>query len=423
MNFPNSKPSAGGPSRWTRIVVKGSTIIILGLLPAVGASGATDPGLMLERTEDFLRRTGISFLADLEGYYIDQRPGGLLFSEKSFLNPRLSMFFERNLGNHFYVFLQARADRGFDPKVKNSDIRLDEYLLRWKPFDGSQLHLQAGQFATVVGNWVTRHDSWNNPFITAPLPYENAMTITDHTAPGTPGGFLARRNVMESPTQKGMWLPILWGPSYASGASLFGSLGKVDYAVEIKNASISSRPTSWGVDELTWRFPTTSARLGYRPSEAWTHGISFSYGTYLLPEAEPALPVGRKLTDYNQITLGYDVSYAWHKWQVWGEVFMSRFQVPNVGNADTLAYYLEAKYKFNSHLFGALRWNQQFFGTVPDGLGGRQTWDHNNERVDACLGYRFNRYLQGKLQYSISHQNATWQKGEQLLAAQLTLKL
>ena len=35
------------------------------------------------------------------------------------------------------------------------------------------LNVQAGKFATVVGNWIERYDSWNNPFITAPLPYEN----------------------------------------------------------------------------------------------------------------------------------------------------------------------------------------------------------------------------------------------------------
>jgi hypothetical protein len=142
----------------------------------------------------------------------------------------------------------------------------------------------------------------------------------------------------------------------------------------------------------------------------------------LLPAARAGLPVGKGLADYNQVTLGYDISYAWRKWQVWGEVFLTRFQVPNVGNADTLAYYLEAKYKLTPRLFGAGRWNQQLYRTVPDGLGNRQTWGHNLWRIDGALGYRFSRHLQGKLQYSYSHQQASWQKGEQLVAAQLTLK-
>jgi len=38
------------------------------------------------------------------------------------------------------------------------------------------------------------------------------------------------------------------------------------------------------------------------------------------------------------------------------------------------------------------------------------------------VGYRFTRHLQGKLQYSYLHENGPIQQGEQLLAAQLTIK-
>lgn len=69
-----------------------------------------------------------------------------------------------------------------------------------------------------------------------------------------------------------------------------------------------------------------------------------------------------------------------------------------------------------------MRWNQQLFDTVPDGTGGAQHWDRNISRVDTALGYRFTRHLQGKLQYSYSHENGPIQQGEQLLAAQLTVK-
>jgi hypothetical protein len=41
-------------------------------------------------------------------------------------------------------------------------------------------------------------------------------------------------------------------------------------------------------------------------------------------------------------------------------------------------------------------------------------------RIDDALGYRFTNYLQGKLQYSFSHQDSA-QEGEHLVATQLTL--
>ena len=116
------------------------------------------------------------------------------------------------------------------------------------------------------------------------------------------------------------------------------------------------------------------------------------------------------------------MSYAWRHWQLWSEVFCSRFEVPNVGDADTLAYYIEAKYKITTQLFAALRWNQQFFGDVPDGAGGQTAWDRDAWRVDAALGCRFTRHLQGKLQYSYTHQKGPLQQGAQLVAAQVTLK-
>src|ERR1051326_4172164 len=115
-----------------------------------------------------------------------------------------------------------------------------------------------------------------------------------------------------------------------------------------------------------WDHPTVSSRMGYRPNVAWNIGTSFSYGAYLLPVAKesPAFPAGKGIGDYNQITFAEDLSYEWRHWQFWGEIFFTRFQVPNVGDADTLAYYLETKYKITPQLFAAVRWNQQFFADI-----------------------------------------------------------
>jgi hypothetical protein len=271
----------------------------------------------------------------------------------------------------------------------------------------------------VVGSWVQRHDSWQNPLITAPLPYENLTPVSDDDIPTSPADFLARRHVSDV---KESWLPAIWGPVYATGWSLFGTIGKFDYAFDLKNAAISSHPYSWELNDSLWQYPTLSGRLGFRPAPDWNHGVSFSVGPYLSPEASDALPPGKSISDYNQFTLGYDVSYALQRWQWWGEVFLTRFEVPNVGNADLLAYYLEAKYKITSGLYAAARWNQELFGTVSNGIGGQETWGNDMYRIDLALGYRFTRHLQSKLQYSFGHRNASLQQGEQLVAAQVTVK-
>lgn len=399
-------------------------VIAASLLAAAASAQTTwldrlDESLSVQSANGFFR-SDLSGLLDLEGYFIDQRPPGLIYGNQDLFNPRLSLFLDTRIGPHVYSLVQARFDRGFDPgNHRGGRAGLDEYLLRYTPFADARLNLQAGRFATVVGNWVKRHDSWNNPFINAPVPYENVTILTDHAAPASPTQFLNRRSV---PDRKEIWLSTIWGPSYATGASVFGSIERFDYAAEIKNSSLSSRHHAWNPVHVGWSDPTVSARLGYRPGAAWNAGASFSYGTYFLPEARTSLPSGKRLSDFNQITFGCDLSYAWRHWQFWGEIFATRFQVPNVGDADTAAYYLEAKYKLSPRVFTSFRWNQQFFGKVNDGRGGEQTWDHDLWRIETALGYRFDRHLQGKLQYSYSHQQGAFQQGEQLVAAQVTLK-
>jgi len=370
------------------------------------------------KSKDGLLQAHLTGLFDLEGYYVDQRPPGLLYEDESFLNARLSFFLDTRIGPHFYAFLQARLDQGFDPGEKDFDARLDEYLVRWTPWDDSRFNVQFGKFATVVGSWVQRHDSWQNPLITAPLPYENLTPVSYDYVPSSPAEFLYHRNV---PDYKNSWLPIIWGPAYTTGFSVFGSIDKFDYAFDLKNASISSHPYSWDLDEYYWRYPTVSGRLGFRPSAAWNHGVSFSLGPYLSPEVGNQLPAGKTIRDYNQYTLGYDVSYAWKKWQLWGEVFFTRFEVPNVGNADVAAYYIEGKYKITSGLFAAARWNQELYGKISDGWGGEEPWGNDMYRIDVALGYRFTRHLQSKLQYSFGHRAGNLQQGEQLVAAQVTV--
>lgn len=408
--------------------MKSLSIVAL-LLLLVAAQPLSAQEALLQRFDDSLSyqspsgffRSELSGLVDIEGYFIDQRPPGLLFGNADMFNPRLLLLLDTHLGRQFYSLVQFRADRGFDPRAApDGAARFDEYLLRWTPMADGRFNVQAGKFATVFGKWVQRHDSWQNAFITAPLAYENVTGITDQAAPGTRAGFLARRNL---PDQKATWLPVIWGPAYTSGASAFGQLGEFDYAFEFKNASISSRPTAWDAQDLGWKNPTVSARLAHTPNAAWNYGVSVSHGAYLLPAADASLvATGRGRSSYRQTTLGTDLSWSHHGWQVWGEAMVARFQVPNVGNADTFTYFIETKYKFTPNLFAAVRWNQQLFDTVPDGAGGTEHWDRNIFRVDTALGYRFTRHLQGKLQYSYAHENGPVQQGEQLLAAQLTVK-
>src|SRR6184192_3430469 len=136
-------------------------------------------------------RVRLSGTLDLEFYNFEQPAPGLIDSRTDNLfNPRLTFFLDAQAGSQIYFFAQSRVDRGFDPSARGAQVRLDEYALRFTPWDNRRFNLQIGKFATVVGNWVKRHLSWENPFINAPLVYENITPISDKAAPASPLDFV-----------------------------------------------------------------------------------------------------------------------------------------------------------------------------------------------------------------------------------------
>ena len=376
-------------------------------------------------------RLRLSGTLDLEAYNVDKPAPALIYTANHFLlNPRLTVYLDAKLGSCLYGFVQARFDRGFDPSDEGAQVRLDEYAIRIRPWQDAHFpRIEIGKFATVVGTWVRRHGSWENPFIDAPLPYDNLQGIWDIMAPDSAATLLYWGHVPfdgvtrfgDGYSDKGFRLPIIWGPSYASGLSIGGELDKINYAFEVKNAALAARPESWDLTRNSFSYPTFSGRIGFKPNVMWDFGVSGSIGPYLNPEAAFSLPKGASIGDYNEILIGQDLRFAWHHFQFWAEVFETRFEVPNVGNADLLSYYLETKYEVTPQLFAAARWNQQLYGDVP--FNGESTrWGNNVWRIDGAVGYRFSSDLQLKLQFSYTHYDRDVQEGERLLGAQLTFR-
>jgi len=375
-------------------------------------------------------RGRLSGTVELEGYVFPQpAPAFIESSGDALFNPRLTSFLDVQMGSSVYAFVQFRADRGFDPGDRPLRGRLDEYAVRWRPLDEASLNIQVGKFATVVGNWVTRHGSWENPFVTAPLVYENLTGVWDDAIARSSQTLLAWAHVRPPAvpgvpaTDKDQRLPVIWGPSYATGFAISGERGRLTYATEMKNSSIGSRPYVWQVEDFHWRHPTWNARLGFRPNQMWNLGFSGSTGTYLRAEVEPTLPPGLGMGDYRQIVLAQDVSFAWHHLQVWAEFFEARFTIPGVADADTFAYFIEAKYKFTPQLFGAIRWNEHLYGYIPDSkTGGETRWGLNLRRLDLAGGYRFTPHTQLKIQYSAQHEENGPRELSHILSVQLMLR-
>ncbi len=414
-----------------------SRLLSAAALFALGVGEARATEEVFERIEDALRvntpdgffRARLSGMADLEGYHLPTPAPDLINTKRDDLfNPRLTVFLDAQVGSTIYLFAQARADHGFDPGDSSSRQRMDEYALRYTPWRDGRVSVQVGKFATIVGNWVGRHTSWENPFVDAPLPYENLTGIWDTEAVKTAtilrqwGHVIPGLSPATAAIEKKLRVPVIWGPSYATGASVSGALGKLRYSAELKNSPLSSRPTSWTKATKWWTYPSVAARLGYAPSAAWNLGVSAATSSYLKPSATPTVSPGFGRGDYRQETLATDASFAWHYWQVWAELYRTRFEIPRVGNADTLAGYIEAKYKLTPQLFGAVRWNRQVYGTLPDPVRGDVRWGLDTWRIDLAAGYRFTTHIQLKLQYSLREEPGAAASRTDLLATQLTVR-
>src|SRR6266850_6887173 len=164
-----------------------------------------DTALTISAFQDNLRAR-LSGTLDLEIYHFEQPAPGLIDSNiDTLFNPRLTLFLDAQIGSQIYFFAQSRLDRGFDPSDHGAQIRLDEYALRITPWNDGRLTVQIGKFATVVGNWVPRHLSWENPFVNAPLIYENVTAIKDRDAQLKPD---LERALL---TDKYELNPVIWG--------------------------------------------------------------------------------------------------------------------------------------------------------------------------------------------------------------------
>jgi hypothetical protein len=276
------------------------------------------------------------------------------------------------------------------------------------------MNLEVGQFATVIGGWVGRHRSWDNPFVAAPLPYQHMTGVYERRAAATLAGLIPDENQSEYAHN-----PIIWGPSYTSGLAGFGHAGRLDYALEFKNVGPSASPESWPITAVGFEHPAVNARLGFKPDARWRLGASYSDSTYVLPVALRG-PASNP-SDFREQLWGQDVSFAWHHWQIWAELFETSFSVPGNQRAWTYAGYVETRYKFTPQFFGALRWNRQTFSSVSVGAP-QQPWGQDVTRIDAAVTYRITAHAQLKLQATAEYDTPQVPRLRPAYATQCTVR-
>jgi hypothetical protein len=335
--------------------------------------------------------------------------------------PQLNGLLSMEFGEHLSFVALGQAYRGFDPVDESVSANLSEYFVVLQPFDTPALVLKGGTFATCYGQWVNRHFSFQNPLINAPMMYEVMTNVSDGSdnLSATPGraAFLNRKNLASNVPG---WLPVVWGPSYTSGGQIGGTAGIFDYALELKNAGLASRPSDWQFWQKSFSYPTLTGRVGVRPDAAWNIGVSGSGGSYIT--SQPRVTNTLDPWDATQSVVGADVSWASGPLQIWAEAAWSQWQIPNLGPADAWTYFVESKWKISPEVWLAGRWNQQLYGEFDAVGGGTTSWGNDTWRIDACVGLRLDRFMQFKVQYSYLDQVGFDQQSPNLFAIQLVME-
>jgi hypothetical protein len=326
---------------------------------------------------------------------------GVLFS------PRLTLALDALMSSEWYFHAAVRLDRGFDPESEpDGQVRLDELMLRYRPFGDDRMNFQVGKFATAFGNWAPGHEFHDDPFLLAPLPYSQITGIHPRNPGAISQAAIANRATVYGNSifraSKQNWASTIWGPAYGSGLSVFGTEGTWAYAVEVKNAGLSSLPDQWDPSWSDLEDPTFTARLAYRPDAAWALGLSLSRGSYLEPEGEKLLPVGMDRGDLAHSVIGVDARWAHRDLIISGEIIASDFETLEVGDLRSLSYYLQARWKAAPGFWLAGRFGQTFHNSA-DGPGGAPLeWAPDHWRAELSAGYRFTPDLLVKAQYSYS---------------------
>lgn len=369
----------------------------------------------------------VSGTAEAEAYSLTLPYEGTLYTDDSRLGSgRLTTWIDAQLGSHIYLFSEVRFDRGFDPgKNHRPRARIDVCAAR---LSLGSLVVQAGKFATVTGSWPRRYASWENAFVTAPLPYSHLTGIWESHPAGSPATLLRWGHVRPRPdaydeqSDQDLRQPIVWGPAYGTGAAAFWQSGPLRLAAEVKNSALSSSPYRWNPNREDWDNPAFAARFAWKPGPVWELGFSASTGTYLEPDAAYELPAGRGLSDYRQTTWGADLGFARHHWQVWAEAIVARFDLPGHDPADVFSWYLESRYKLTARFSLGARVGQQLYGTVTAARNEKIRWGRNTTALELAPVFRFNAHLQAKAQFSLLHTESSGRRFGRLVAGQLALR-
>lgn len=397
------------------------------MLVAVLAAGAFAPVHAQSDGLHFSSRSGAAQLTlsgrlDVEGYVPQDEPTWLIPTTNAFAAVRARVFADIFVGERVYGLVELRGDRGHAPADGDLEARVQQVFLRFRPLTNTAVTIQAGKFASPFGAYVARHHAAADPLIRPPLPYDQRTLIAPGVAPGGLDGFLAWKDSARA--RRAVGAPVVWDVPYPWGALATIGVGRLGARFAILGSAPSADPETWELAARRFRQPNVMAGFAYRIVPDLTVGIAWNRGPYLEPLASGALPEGSALADFAQETLAVDAAYARGRTSVHAELFLNRWEVPNLPEHPLdISFYVESATHLSAGLFvtaryGEIRYSRMGAGTPSARAGER--WDLNQRRLQLGGGYRLFHDTEVRAEYLINHTSGPTDPRDNLLSAQIS---
>lgn len=327
---------------------------------------------------------------------------------------------QKNTSFHFQQSLSRSLGRNaYKYQIEQINVQI-------APQNG-QISLTLGRFIHPYGGFYNRQFSHKRNFLSAPLQYSHYVNVSDKI--GYQSGMGESGFQLEGSTEWGSSTNYRYG--YLNGLNVEWLSSHEKYRIESALGNRAAFDQIFNTPlSLEW-----TTRLSMDVSWAFVQGLSLRYSSFRKSSFEDFnLTDGSQLKKYNQFQLGYDFIYGSSFIEVSGELGWSIYKVPNYSATDgfllienevknhilnNLVGYVDFKveppFMTGSHL--ALRSEYLSFGQFAG-----QSWDNNVWRQSILLGYKINRNVLVRAQYSIQHvSNKTWD--QDFLRMALTLHL